>query len=85
MNTYSSMLNSIVANSVDKQEVIDQFDAFKNNGIGLTIGFIEERLDYDFAYKSKEYNMYWKIILKSYEFHKLTDDFEYVTHENENI
>lgn len=83
MNTYKSMLTNIANNSANRQEVIEQFEAFKNRGVGLSVGFMEERLDYDFSFNSPEYKMYKRIMMKSYKYHDLNDELEYSIPENE--
>jgi len=83
MKTIQSLINNIIQNTDDQERVMMEFTPFKDGSIVLSIGFIEQILNYDFTSKSKEAKLIDKIIANSYEFHKLDDNLEYVNAQNE--
>jgi hypothetical protein len=83
MKTYESMLNNILSLTVDKEEAISEFDSYRKFGIGLSVGFMEERLVFDLPTNSKELKLLSRIKIESYEYHTIDNDLEYVHRSNE--
>lgn len=83
MTAFQSLLKSSMANSVDADEIKEALLNWKNEGVGLIPGLIEERWDFDAPHNSKEWKLWRKISEYSYEYHRLDENEKYVHAENE--
>lgn len=73
-----------MADCKNPKEVKDSFLAYKNDGIGVSIGVFEENIGNPyFKHNSKEAKLWRKISDYSYEYHNLDENLQYVHPENE--